>query len=178
MQWSAEMISKMQRKLLRPQQILKVWSNFNQVPGGRVAFSKLLGGMIPYTGSVKPLVTHLERGAATVEMADHRSVRNHLNSIHALALANLAEFPAGLSLHTAIPENSRAILVKLEVEYLKKARGDLTSKAKVEHTIEHLESPTHIIVQSEISDTSGTAVAKARTTWLVSPAPAEKSKND
>jgi acyl-coenzyme A thioesterase PaaI-like protein len=177
MQWTAEMISKMQRKLLRPHQILKVWSNFNQVPGGRAAFSKLLGGMIPYTGSVKPLVTHLEKGAATVEMADHRSVRNHLNSIHALALANLAEFPAGLSLHTAIPENSRAILVKLEVEYLKKARGGLTSKAKLENTIEHLEAPTHVVVQSEISDDSGTAVARARTTWLVSPAPEVSKKS-
>jgi len=177
MRWTNEMITKMRRKLLRPQQILKVWSNFNQVPGGRVAFSKLLGSMIPYTGSVSPLVTHLARGEASVEMADHRSVRNHLNSIHALALANLAEFPAGLSLHTAIPENARAILVKLEIEYLKKARGTLTSKATLEHTVEHLEAPTNVLVHSEIRDASGTTVASARTTWLVSPM-GEDNKNN
>lgn len=170
MRWTAEMLGKMQKKILRPQQILTVWKNFNQVPGGRVAFSKLVGSMIPYTGSVRPLVIELERGSAAVEMADHRSVRNHLNSIHALALANLAEFPAGLSLHTAIPDNARAILVKLEIEYHKKARGTLTSRARLANTVEHLEAATTICVDSEIIDASGIAVATARTTWLVSPA--------
>lgn len=169
MRWTNEMLTKMQRKLFRSQQILKVWKNFNQVPGGRTAFSKLLGTVIPYTGSVKPVVVELEKGFAKVEMADHRAVRNHLNSVHALALANLAEFPAGLSLHTAIPANSRAILVRLEVEYRKKARGSLTSTAKLSHTIEHLEAPTHVNVDSEIIDSSGTVVATGRTTWLVSP---------
>lgn len=169
MRWSNEMLAKMQRKLFRPHQILKVWKNFNQVPGGRTAFSKLIGTVIPYTGSVKPVVVELERGVAKVEMADHRAVRNHLNSIHALALANLAEFPAGLCLHTSIPANSRAILVKLEVEYRKKGRGSLTSTAKLENTIEHLEAPTHVTVESEITDTAGVVVAAARTTWLVSP---------
>lgn len=169
MRWKAEMLGKMRQKVLRPQQILKVWKNFNQVPGGRVAFSKLLGALVPYTGSVRPLIVELERGVAAVEMADHRSVRNHLNSIHALALANLAEFPAGLSLHTAIPKNARAILVKLEVSYHKKARGTLTSRARMDHTIEHLEAPTNISIESIISDESGVMVASARTTWLVSP---------
>jgi len=163
------MLTKMQRKIFRPHQILKVWKNFNQVPAGRVAFSRLIGTIIPYTGSVKPVVIELERGAATVEMTDTRSVRNHLNSVHALALANIAEFPAGLCLHTSIPENSRAILVKLEVEYRKKARGTLTSKARLANTIEHLEAPTHVVVESEVSDSSGSVVAAARTTWLVSP---------
>lgn len=169
MRWTSEMLGKMQKKILRPQKILTVWKNFNQVPGGRVAFSKLVGSMIPYTGSVRPLVIELERGAAVVEMADHRSVRNHLNSIHALALANLAEFPAGLSLHTAIPDNARAILVKLEIEYHKKARGTLTSRARMDHTVEHLEAATTVHVASEINDATGSSVATARTTWLVSP---------
>ena len=169
MRWTNEMLTKMQRKLFRPHQILKVWKNFNQVPGGRMAFSRLLRTVIPYTGSVKPVVTELERGVAKVEMADRRAVRNHLNSVHALALANLAEFTAGLCLHTSIPANTRAILVKLEVEYRKKGRGDLTSTAKMANTIEHLEAPTHIVVDSEITDSSGSVVAAARTTWLVSP---------
>lgn len=177
MRWTNDMLNRMRRKMLRPHQILKIWKNFNQVPGGRVAFSKILGSIIPYTGSVSPLVVELERGAATIEMADHRSVRNHLNSVHALALANLAEFPAGLCLHTAIPTNSRAILVKLEIEYLKKARGTLTSKARMENTIEYLEAPTHVSIDSAICDSSGTTVATARTTWLVSPANEESIKS-
>lgn len=169
MRWTNEMLTKMQRNLFQPQQILKVWKNFNQVPGGKTAFSRLIGTVIPYTGSIKPRVVELGRGQAIVEIDDNRAVRNHLNSVHALALANLAEFPAGLCLHTSIPPNSRAILVKLEVEYIKKARGRLTSKARMDHTVEHLEAPTHMVVASEITDSSGSVVAAARTTWLVSP---------
>ena len=80
---------------------------------------------IPYTGSIGAEVLDLSPGAVKIKLADRRAVRNHLNSIHALALMNLGEMTTGMALYSTLPEGMRIILVHLEIDYHKKARGTL-----------------------------------------------------
>ena len=93
------------------------------VPGGNWILSRLIGLAVPYTGTMGANVVSLEDGSAVVSMSDRRSVRNHLNSIHAVALANLGEFTANLALITLCPPHGRFIVTKMDCEYVKKARG-------------------------------------------------------
>lgn len=94
-------------------------------------FSRLVGLFVPYAGTLKADIVEMAEGGAVVEMPDRRGVRNHLNSIHALALANLGELTANLALLTLCPPNGRFIVTRLEVDYLKKARGRLTCTCDV-----------------------------------------------
>lgn len=93
------------------------------VPGGYWILSRLIGLAVPYTATMGADIVQLGEGSAVVKLADHRRVRNHLNSIHALALANLGEFTANLALISLCPPHGRFIVTKLETEYLKKGRG-------------------------------------------------------
>lgn len=149
-------------------QILRdTWDRLKSLPGGKRAFSKIVGTLAPYTGSISPEVLELERGYARVQMRDRRGVRNHLSSIHAVALMNLAEASSGLAFVYGLPPKTRAILTGLSIDYLKKARGTLTAECRCDPptTNERKEVEIDVITR----DASGEIVTRARAKWLVGP---------
>lgn len=147
--------------------IRQLWRRFRPLPGGKWLFSLALGRLAPYTGSISPKVEELRDGYARVVMYDRRAVRNHLRSIHAVALVNLAEVTSGLALTYALPPGARAILTGISIDYLKKARGTLTAEATLDppETSERQEYE----FESRIRDQVGDVVAIARARWLVGP---------
>ena len=149
-------------------QLLGLWRRLAPVPGGRRLFSLLLGRQIPYTGSIGAVVTALEPGHCRVVMSDRRAVRNHLQSIHAIALANLGEITTGLALMVGMPATVRGIVLGLEVEYLKKARGRLVAECRVALP-EIVAERTELPAVADIRDGAGDIVARVRARWLLGP---------
>lgn len=150
--------------------ILELWERLHRVPliGGWL-FRVAIGWIVPYTGTIRPRVLELTPGTAIVEMTDRRSVRNHLRSIHAVALMNLAEACSGLAVLAALPESMRAILTGFEIEFLKKARGTITGTGRFPGALPVL--PGSHLVTAELCDTSGAIVARAKATWQVDVKP-------
>lgn len=142
------------------------WDKLSKIPGGKQLFSKLAGQYIPYTGSIHPKVEKISDGSAIVAMRDCRAVRNHLNSIHAIALANLGEFTTGLSLYSQLKNDEKAILVKLEVNYLKKARGDLFAEVFFQLP-KSFQSDTDFELRADIKNKDHQTVAYVVATWRV-----------
>ena len=94
------------------------WTRFRDLPGGPWLFSRIFGFVIPYSGSVSPRIRVLQPGRAVIAMGDRRRVRNHLTSIHAIALTNLAEMTTGLALGYGLPDVLRTFLVRVQCELL------------------------------------------------------------
>lgn len=151
------------------ERLLDLWTRLSGVPGGRWAYSRMLGWMVPYSGSIRATVIELEPGHARVELRDRRRVRNHLRSIHAIALMNLGELTTGIALNCGLPSSSRAILVGMSMEYLKKARGTLVAECLCE--VPEVAEDREIELTGEILDASGKTVARARARWRVGPVP-------
>jgi acyl-coenzyme A thioesterase PaaI-like protein len=137
------------------------------LPGGTWLFSHAIGHFIPYSGSIRPHVLELRPGFARIRIQDRRAVRNHLRSVHAIALMNLAELTTGLALSFGLPDDARAILAGLSIEFTKKSRGPIESTVDcgVPDSSERKEHP----IESTLRDASGDIVARATARWLVAP---------
>lgn len=146
----------------------KGWDTLRKLPGGRRAFSALVGRTAPYTGTIGAQVLELEQGYARVGMADRPAVRNHLKSIHAIALANLVELTGNLALAYSLPPGSRFIVTAIEIEYLKKARGDLVGECRYsapEVLTENVRDEVEVVVR----DAAGDVVVRGRCKSQVGP---------
>jgi acyl-coenzyme A thioesterase PaaI-like protein len=146
------------------------WNRLSPLPGGKRLFDKLLGRVVPYTGSIDPHVEEMRAGYARVYLDDRRAVRNHLRSVHAIALVNLAELVANLALIGGLPKGGRMIITGISIDYLKKARGRITAECQVEvpQTLERREYPIPV----SLRDAKGVEVARATVRSLIDATPA------
>src|SRR5215203_1756417 len=159
------------RNLLR-----QAWDLMSGMPGGKRVFSHLVGRMAPYTGSIHATVTVLRAGYAEVQMQDRRAVRNHLDCVHAIALANLAELAGNVALAYSLPDDARFIVSGMEIEYLKKARGTITAIG--EPPIPRTSARAQYDVPVTLRDRSGDEVARAVLHSLVGPKPGPAADRD
>ena len=143
------------------------WQLLHNKPGGRWLFSRILGHAVPYSGTIKARVLELEPGHAKIRLDDRRSVRNHLNSIHAIALANLGELASGLSLLMSMPDNVRGIVTGFNIEYIKKARGELMAEGRC--TLPTVTEDIELVAYADIKDVEGDIVARISVDWRVGP---------
>jgi len=147
--------------------LLKLWRQLSPLPGGQWLFARIFSFTVPYSGSVSPRIRHIEPGYAKVEIPDRRSNRQHLGSVHAVALMNVAEQASGLAMLSGLPEGVRGIVTKLSMEYFKKARGTITAVSRVDIPV--VTEDTDFDVIADCLDSAGDVVARATVRWRLGP---------
>jgi acyl-coenzyme A thioesterase PaaI-like protein len=144
-----------------------MWLRLSPLPGGKWMFSRLVGWTAPYTRTIGALVVEVRAGYARVEMRDRWSVRNHLKSVHAIALMNLGELTTGLAGTFGLPDDSRGIPVRLQIEFLKKARGRLTAECNTAPVDASAEKEYDFV--AVIRNAAGEDVARCTARWRIGP---------
>ena len=145
--------------------IATMWHQLEGVPGGKKIFSYLLGRTARYTGTIGANIDHLENGKAVVTMRDRAMVRNHLKSVHAIALMNLGELATGAAVMYQVDGRGRGILKHIGMDYLKKARGTITATCEV--TVPQAPGKHDLEVEGLLTNSDGEIVAKVRATWRI-----------
>ncbi len=147
--------------------VRELWDYLSPVPGGRFLFSRAIGMAAPYTSSVGAVVEELRAGHAEVSMRDRHTVRNHLASVHAVALVNLAELTGNVALAYSLPDDARFIVAGLSIDYLKKARGTIRGLCDCDVPSSSERREYQVVVS--MRDNCGDEVAKCTLRSLVGP---------
>ena len=143
------------------------WAALQGQPFGKQLFSNLIKLKVPYSGTIGAQVEELSDGHARVTLRDRRAIRNHLNSIHAIALVNLGELTTGLAVFHRLDGRAKGIVTDLRIQYVKKARGTLTAHCDI--AIPEISTKLQLEVPGVIKDASGEVVANVWATWQLQP---------
>jgi uncharacterized protein (TIGR00369 family) len=125
--------------------------------------------MTPYSGSIGARVEELAPGWCRVGLRDRRRVRNHLGSIHAMALANLAEMASGLAVLAGLPSTVQGIVTGFSITYSRKARGRLVAECQAPSL--EVTGVQECEASVVITDAEGHVVARATAHWRLRPIP-------
>ncbi len=146
---------------------LVAWEKLQARPFGKALFSRAICWKAPYFASIRPRIEEFRPGFARVSMKKRRAVQNHIGTVHAIAMCNLAEMAAGTLTEISIPASMRWLPKGMQVEYLKKAETDVEAVATVP---EVLDGPSRDVpVTVVVKDRAGQVVVRAVITMWVTP---------
>ncbi len=148
--------------------VLAQYRKLIRYPGGRWLFARAVCMQAPYFGSIHPRFDELDSGLAKAHIRRRRSVQNHIGTIHAIALCNLAELVAGVGIEATLTPDRRWIPKGMTVHYLAKCRHEAHATARIDIPTEIGEG-VDCIVPVEIFDRDGSKVAHADIKMWVTP---------
>jgi acyl-coenzyme A thioesterase PaaI-like protein len=149
--------------------LLATYRRMQRWPLGGWLFSRAVCFRAPYFASISPRIEVLEAGRCEARIRDRRAVHNHIGTVHAIALCNLAELCGGVMTDASMPPDMRWIPKGMSVSYLKKAQGTLRGVATPEIPIVSAPAGYDLPVNVDVLDAAGEKVFHARITMWLSP---------
>jgi len=149
--------------------VLSLYRRLENKPFGKRLFSKAVCLKAPYFGSIQPRVEQLEPGRGVASISHRRAVTNHLGTVHAIAMCNLAEFIGGLVTEVSVPSSMRWIPKGMTVAYEKKAVGNLRGTAEPVMAVREDTQGYELPVQVTVTNVQNEKVFTAVITMWVSP---------
>lgn len=154
--------------MARTNAVLSLWGRLSAWPGGKWLFSRLICLKAPYFSSVRPTFVALRAGHCEVAIRKRRAVTNHLGTVHAIAMCNMAELAAGIMSEATVPATHRWIPKSMTVDYLKKAGTNLRAVARLD-PLPAFGPAADMPVPVSVTDSDGVEVCRAEIRMWVSP---------
>ncbi len=154
-----------------PNKTLALYQEISRWPFGQWIFSKAICSKAPYFGSISPKFVVLEQDRCEAVIKDRRAVHNHIGSVHAIAMCNLAELTAGVMVDASLAADMRWIPKGMTVSYLKKANGTLRGIATPAVPIISSSTSYELPVNVDVLNAQGDKVFHAEIRMWLSPKP-------
>ena len=151
---------------------LALYERVRRWPAGHWLFTRAICFKAPHFGSISPLIEVLEPGRCVARLRRHRGITNHIGSVHAIAMCNLAELVGGMMTEVSLPDSMRWIPKGMTVEYVKKAMGTIRGVATPAIPIVAASDGYELPVDVVLTDDAGDVVFRATISMWVSPRPA------
>ena len=139
---------------------------FKRLPFGLWLVTRAICWKAPYFSTIRPSIIRLEPGFGVIKIKKRRAVLNHLGTVHAIAMANLCELVAGVTLEMTLPDTHRWIPKSMKINYLAKATSDVRGKVAI--VLGPLPDAGSLVVHVDVVDDKEIAVVTADIEMYVS----------
>jgi acyl-coenzyme A thioesterase PaaI-like protein len=134
--------------------------------------SKILGKVVPYVGTSGLLYEEITSERVVVSIKNRHKVQNHINNVHAAAMALLAETATGFVVGINLPDDKLPLIKSLKVDFYKRTQGDMRAVATL--TPEDVarissEPKGELWVPVSVTDESGDEPIKCEMLWAWVP---------
>jgi acyl-coenzyme A thioesterase PaaI-like protein len=139
--------------------------------------NRILWWKIPFNAPHSIKITGITGGGLVLTLPYKRKNKNHINGMHACALATLCEYATGLQLSRILGANNfRLILHEIKMEYLWQAKMDVNVnfnfseqevKEEILKPLERGEKAVIKMLHVEVINTSGEKIANGFISWQI-----------
>jgi acyl-coenzyme A thioesterase PaaI-like protein len=158
----------------KPNRLMKVVNATSRLPEGvrTTILSTAFGKVVPMvgTGGIRYEVVSPEQVVCTIK--NRRPMQNHIKSLHAVAMALLAETATGFVVGVNLPDDKMPLIKSLKLDYKKLAKGDMKAVATLteEQRQKILTEPKgEVLVPVVITDATGNSPVEAEMLWAWVP---------
>ena len=148
---------------------LALYRRLQRLPAGGWLFTRAICFKAPYFASISPRIELLEPNRCEVTLRHRRKVTNHIGSVHAIALCNMAELAGGMVTEVSLPDSMRWIPKGMTVEYVKKAIGTMRAVATPSIPVVESSEGYALPVDVVVTDPKGETVFRATISMWLSP---------
>ena len=134
--------------------------------------SKIFGKVVPYVGTSGLLYEEITSERVIVSIKNRHKVQNHINNVHAAAMALLAETATGFVVGINLPDDKLPLIKSLKVDFYNRTQGDMRAVATL--TPEDVarissEPKGELWVPVTVTDESGNEPIKCEMLWAWVP---------
>jgi len=147
--------------------VLALQEKLLKFPFGKSLFSFAIAQNAPYFTTIRPKIQKLQPNFCKISMRKRRRVQNHIKTVHAIAMCNLCELTAGLCTEVSLPKKYRWIPVGMKVNYVKKAKTDLTATCELKDV--DWDNINEVFCFVSVKDTNNVEVMNATIEMKISP---------
>ncbi|MGB5811610.1 MAG: DUF4442 domain-containing protein [Polyangiales bacterium] len=136
------------------------------------ALSFALGQTVKFVGTAGLSVDELTAERAIVSVKNRRKVQNHIGSVHACAMALIAETATGFVVGMNLPDTAVPVIKSLKIDYVKRATGAMRAEATLteEQRRRIMTDPKgDVLVHCRVTDETGIEPIQCEMTWAWTP---------
>ena len=154
--------------------LARIVDNLSKLPAGMdmAAISFAVGKLVKFAGTSGVEFVTLTSSTVHVRVRNRKKVQNHIGSVHAAAMALLAETATGIVVGMNVPDDRIPVIKTLKVDYLKRAKGDMEAIATLTpEDIERIRTTEKgdIVVPVTVTDAEGKEPIACEMTWAWVP---------
>ena len=139
--------------------------------------NRVLGRAVPFTGTAGLHYAEMSPDQVVVTVPNVRRVQNHIQGVHAAAMALLAETATGMVVGMNVRDECLPLCKTLHIDFKRRAQGGLRAVARLsaaqrELMLKNDKGEVSVLVQ--VSDESGEQPIQCEFIWAWIPTPKAK----